>query len=239
MLRNKASYRNRQQNATPQSRPDFCCNADLNGATIGFIPRGLSTYRLASHELALRRVTLITRIYLMKTTTFLKLPLKFLWFIALGLFVVGCEEPCDKVDCQNGGVCDDGYCLCEDGYEGARCQDRVTTALEGKYSGDLFMLTSGRGPRTIWVEPVPGEPYNVKLRWEGDPLFTEFEATYEDGRFVIPIQFIPVPFQEYQVFGLSSKHEGNEFVLDLEVTHFNPVSHQEYYTIELELEERL
>lgn len=32
------------------------------------------------------------------------------------------KDPCEDVNCLNGGVCDDGTCICPDGYSGPRCE---------------------------------------------------------------------------------------------------------------------
>jgi len=38
------------------------------------------------------------------------------------LFIYACTDPCDDVVCQNGGTCDEGTCLCPDGYSGVNCE---------------------------------------------------------------------------------------------------------------------
>jgi hypothetical protein len=36
--------------------------------------------------------------------------------------IAGCSEPCDDVNCLNGGACNDGTCVCPDGFSGEFCQ---------------------------------------------------------------------------------------------------------------------
>lgn len=40
----------------------------------------------------------------------------------LGLFACKKEDPCENVSCQNGGTCDDGTCICINGFSGQFCQ---------------------------------------------------------------------------------------------------------------------
>ncbi len=36
--------------------------------------------------------------------------------------LLGCNNPCRKVECQNGGSCFEGACQCPDGYTGFQCE---------------------------------------------------------------------------------------------------------------------
>lgn len=36
--------------------------------------------------------------------------------------IAGCSEKCDDVNCLNGGACNDGTCVCPDGFRGEFCQ---------------------------------------------------------------------------------------------------------------------
>jgi hypothetical protein len=53
-------------------------------------------------------------------------------FAAMAMSVTGCKDkPCDVVVCANSGVCVDGTCDCQLGYEGIHCE----TAMRDKYLG--------------------------------------------------------------------------------------------------------
>lgn len=43
---------------------------------------------------------------------------------------------CDLVDCRNGGVCEDGSCICETGYYGDFCDQTWISKFIGTYIGD-------------------------------------------------------------------------------------------------------
>ncbi len=64
---------------------------------------------------------------------------KFLAGAAIALIctyaLVSCKaEPCDDVICANSGVCNEGACLCPEGYEGVRCETLSRDKFFGTYS---------------------------------------------------------------------------------------------------------
>jgi len=63
--------------------------------------------------------------------------------LAFGMFVMNaCSDPCKDVTCQNGGVCDEGTCICATGYEGTDC----ATAMNAKFIGSYNVAeTCGSG----------------------------------------------------------------------------------------------
>ncbi len=48
---------------------------------------------------------------------------------AIGLAILSqtscIEDPCESSLCKNGGICDQGNCLCPEGYTGIRCDEKV------------------------------------------------------------------------------------------------------------------
>lgn len=55
----------------------------------------------------------------------------------LSLFLFSCTDPCQDVSCGANGVCEDGTCLCDDGYEGTNCEIEARTQYLGTYEGTL------------------------------------------------------------------------------------------------------
>lgn len=47
-------------------------------------------------------------------------------FLGAALSLTSCRDKCKDVECNNGGRCDEGECICVDGYSGEDC----STALE-------------------------------------------------------------------------------------------------------------
>jgi hypothetical protein len=48
-----------------------------------------------------------------------------MFFAIASMGFAGCSEPCDDVNCLNGGACNDGTCVCLDGFTGEYCQSTV------------------------------------------------------------------------------------------------------------------
>lgn len=59
-------------------------------------------------------------------------------FFALATTIIytACEKnPCNHVDCLNGGSCNGGACRCPTGFEGPRCENKSIQRFLGVYSG--------------------------------------------------------------------------------------------------------
>ncbi len=56
--------------------------------------------------------------------------------LALMELVSSCASPvCAELNCQNDGVCRDGFCQCNNGWVGAECTIKPNTLLPGLYRG--------------------------------------------------------------------------------------------------------
>lgn len=47
------------------------------------------------------------------------------------------KDACEKLNCQFGGSCRDGYCHCRTGYEGAECEVKTVNKFIGTYPGNV------------------------------------------------------------------------------------------------------
>jgi len=55
--------------------------------------------------------------------------------LAFGMFLMNaCSDPCKDVECLNGGICDEGDCICAAGYEGTDCAVEMRTKFIGSYT---------------------------------------------------------------------------------------------------------
>lgn len=54
--------------------------------------------------------------------------------LMFGMFMISCTDPCKDVTCSNGGVCDEGDCVCATGYEGTDCATEMRTKFVGTWT---------------------------------------------------------------------------------------------------------
>ncbi len=65
-----------------------------------------------------------------------------LMLLVIAMMNSACKiDPCKDIDCQNGGICDKGDCICQNGYTGERCQTKIDpcaniSCQNGGYCGD-------------------------------------------------------------------------------------------------------
>ena len=91
--------------------------------------------------------------------------LKLSFFAALFL-VFSCADPCDDIVCENGAACDDGTCLCENGYEGDNCEIEARVKYYGTFAGVFvcpdtsktdYIVTFNEGPeinQLLLINPI-------------------------------------------------------------------------------------
>jgi hypothetical protein len=79
--------------------------------------------------------------------------IKSLGFAVLaGLAFASCDnDPCKDVVCGDNGVCVEGDCVCDAGYEGASCETLQATKFLGSYNAIENCSTSGTAAYTVGV----------------------------------------------------------------------------------------
>lgn len=62
-----------------------------------------------------------------------------MFFAASGavLYTACQKDACERIRCQYGGSCRDGYCTCRTGYEGQQCEVLTASKFIGTYYGYL------------------------------------------------------------------------------------------------------
>jgi len=84
-----------------------------------------------------------------------KIAFKIALVLALFLSLLSCD-PCSDVDCQNGGICDDGICECDIQFTGPRCLQEVkpnTVVLESLIVGFLPSVDANGLPWDLTSNP--------------------------------------------------------------------------------------
>lgn len=138
-------------------------------------------------------------------------------FIFLLLFIFGCRDKCERLDCLKGG-CIEGKCVCDAGYEGGLCE----TAFNEKFVGTYTLVescTAGDDTYEVSVFRNPNNPSEITIfgLWEQeDAPFTA--VIWEDGTtFASPAQVLN---DKRVVLQATSDVSGNNIELTYEV--YNP-----------------
>ena len=91
--------------------------------------------------------------------------------VIASLILTGCSGPCKDVECGP-GTCDDGTCVCPEGYEGNSCETLENEQFFGIYN--LAMKTCDNGVSFNYSSVI------IKARPEGN-LFEVTIGLIEDG----------------------------------------------------------
>jgi hypothetical protein len=101
--------------------------------------------------------------------------------------LVACKKPCEDVNCQR-GYCDDGTCICPDGYYGSRCELGGPSASGQTPTGfRIYRVTISNVPQ-CWSSgtpidgAIPGDYPDIiaKLQVGSNIVYTtgvDFDAT--------------------------------------------------------------
>jgi len=110
----------------------------------------------------------------------------FLTMAFFALFLSNCSDPCKDIDCNNGS-CDDGTCICEEGYTGTNCEAELRAPFIGTFQGDLdcpdapFDLSMlGFGSLTVVTEGNPDDIFEITISTPSIP-FSLFSTGTIDG----------------------------------------------------------
>lgn len=60
-----------------------------------------------------------------------------LFLIGILLSVTSCKDECEKKNCLNGAICDDGECLCLTSFYGPDCSTPTRQAIEALYQTEV------------------------------------------------------------------------------------------------------
>jgi len=77
------------------------------------------------------------------------------------IFLPSCDE-CSTLDCENSIGCEEGICICEEGYEGTTCKNKANHKFLGAYNGrencnnnskelEISHLVSGQKPYEVTI----------------------------------------------------------------------------------------
>jgi hypothetical protein len=95
-----------------------------------------------------------------------------LFICCLSLILFSCSDPCQDVDCNTNGYCDDGMCICDPGFAGKNCKIQTcsTDFFVGTYSGTLVCSNGDYLPLVITFTKIS----ETELMWEDQDGNTAF-----------------------------------------------------------------
>lgn len=77
------------------------------------------------------------------------------------LFFFSCTEtldPCEAIECGANGICNDGTCACDEGYEGTNCEIEARTKYYGTFTGTI--TCPGGNPQDYTFTFIEGNTIN-------------------------------------------------------------------------------
>lgn len=127
---------------------------------------------------------------------------------SLVLYMASCKpDPCKTraVECNNGGTCKDGECICAAGYEGDSCQFKVNKKFDSFYA----CIRS----RTVNNSTIPDDNDDtLHVKALDDKFAIQFfsvrDSTYEVLHATVNGNYITIPDQTNTYFGESYEYNG-------------------------------
>ncbi|MGB1248689.1 MAG: EB domain-containing protein, partial [Chitinophagales bacterium] len=103
-------------------------------------------------------------------------------FLMIAILLASCGDGCKNVECLNGGVCDEGTCMCPDGYIGDDCGEAVNAAYLGEWempcAGSINIIGLGE-------QEIPELTTTINLESNGTPNEIALD-------FTIPLVNLPI-----------------------------------------------
>ncbi len=141
--------------------------------------------------------------------------MKYLLNLFAFVFVFGltsCSDPCSDVECGAHGTCDDGTCLCDEGYEGTLCDAKLIDKFVSSWKSTSFQCDGEQEEITFVVEQ--GSSITTMSLYEiEDPEFVITNITQSENVFTIPAQVL----DGTQVSGTGTINEDGSMSFNIDV----------------------
>jgi hypothetical protein len=137
---------------------------------------------------------------------------------SLVLYMASCKpDPCKTraVECNNGGTCKDGDCICAAGYEGESCQFKVNKKFDSYYACSARVELINNTPPsndnddTLRIKAL-NDKFGVKIYSIRDSLIEVLTASVVGNAITIKEQNIQFPLTAaiYKYYGTGSLNNG-------------------------------
>lgn len=91
--------------------------------------------------------------------------IRILFLFGFAVLIIGAcsTDECKKIKCQNNGVCNDGYCMCPDGFEGKYCEIAWRDNYIGVYAASENCSSSSPSNYTITITANTTFPERIDI----------------------------------------------------------------------------
>ena len=135
--------------------------------------------------------------------------LHFSFYFLFICFISSCNflesEPCNFVICENGGICDQGECVCLTGFEGADCSILTRSKFLNSYR---VIITDKNKTYQPADTEIIADPDNIlKMEFDFD-FMPEFMSNFPTHVELTVIDSLNIEFAEQSVNDFFPAHEG-------------------------------
>ncbi|MBA2422489.1 MAG: hypothetical protein H0V61_04620 [Chitinophagales bacterium] len=110
-------------------------------------------------------------------------------FLSISINFYSCSDKCKKIFCYNGGICIDGICGCQSGYEGDDCIIKTLTKFLGAYNVSDNCSVTGNAIYTVNVWAVDSNNTEVFIANFNNDFSNSVQANIGIATIEIPPQF--------------------------------------------------
>ena len=100
-----------------------------------------------------------------------------------------CADKCKKILCYNGGICIDGSCACQPGFEGDDCSMATRDKFLGTYNVTDNCSITGNAKYTVNIYAVDSNVMQVFIANFNNDFANSVSATINGANIEIPPQF--------------------------------------------------
>jgi len=83
---------------------------------------------------------------------------------------MSCSDPCDEVNCGANGQCNEGICLCDDGFEGENCETASRDRFLGFWEASVYGCMPGNNPVVNYTLSAAEKPNEIQITTETTPV---------------------------------------------------------------------
>jgi len=135
----------------------------------------------------------------------MKTHLFFLWTICFFMLLFACQDPCEEVECLNGGTCVEGSCECPDGFIGLNCEIKIDPCeIKQCVNADTCLVNAQGEARCFCSDGFEGERCDSTFSDKYVGTFDVTESCIASNFFEVQIEKGP-RFNEFTVINFNDQ----------------------------------